>query len=126
VDLKRRYALFELQKRLAPSEPDVNGFIIGIESIVAAAGYGLDHFAENHFYVPASETAVGSGVLGRHTGFGHYYLYQGEPVTHQDSATAWGANIREQVTKERRARTPGWRGPRACPVSAGSALRSCD
>ena len=92
MGLQRRYALFELQKQLAPSEPDVHEFIIGLDSIAKAAGYSPDYFHKRYLDVPASKQVVGSGVLSCHTGLGHYYLYRGEPVTHPSSAAAWGAN----------------------------------
>jgi hypothetical protein len=122
VDPQRRYALFELQKQLAPSEPDVQKFVIGIDAVAKAVGYSPKYFRKRYFDVPASRQAVESGLPGYHTGLGHYYLLRGEPATHPSSAAAWGENIRFLMKQERQARAPGWQGVKACPVSAGSVL----
>ena len=68
MGLQRRYALFELQKQLAPSEPDVHEFIIGLDSIAKAAGYGPDYFHRRYYDVPASKQA-GRGIWS--TGLPH-------------------------------------------------------
>jgi hypothetical protein len=122
VDPQRRYALFELRKQLAPSEPDVHEFVIGIDAVAEAAGYSPDYFRKRYFDVPASRQAVESGLAGFHTGLGHFYLHRGEPATHPSSATVWGENIRILMKQERQARAPGWQGGKACPVSSGSVL----
>ena len=122
MGVERRHPLFELQKQLAPFEPDVHAFIVGIDAIAKAASYSPEYFRKRYFEVPASRQAVGSGLPGYHTGLGHYYVYRGEPVTHPSSAAAWRANIRAPIEQAQRAGVPGWHGPRTCSVSAGSVV----
>ena len=108
--------------RLALFDEHAREFITGIDAIAKAAGYGWKHFLTRHLDVPARREVVGSGVWSCHTGLGHFYEVQGRPWTHPSSGAAWGANARELAREERQARAQGWRGAKACLVSAGSAL----
>jgi hypothetical protein len=98
-------------------------FIAGEDLIAQAAGLkDVDNFFLRYMTQDCCRSRVTDGIKSIHTPFGHYWSVLGRPFTHPNSAAAWGVNIRNHNRQARRARVPGWYGPRACPVSACSAV----
>ena len=117
-------ALVDPRKVLAPFDEHAHEFIKGNDAIATSAKFSPDHFYKRYLDVPSSMQVLSStpSVLSCHTGLGHYYEVYGARLTHPSSASVWGQNARDLVAEERRARVPGWFGPSACPVSAGSVM----
>jgi hypothetical protein len=98
-------------------------FIEGEDLIARAARLNdVDNFFVKYMTQDCCRSQVADGIESIHTRFGHYWSVLGRPFTHPNSAAAWGVNIRNHNRQMRRASVPGWYGPRACPVSACSAV----
>jgi hypothetical protein len=85
------------------------GALIADKAIAPAAGYAKWRYVRDRYYSdpdPRSTTTRAPGVVDCHNGVAHWYVVDGQIVTHPHSAQ----HVGHLATQQKRTRVPGWHG----------------